>query len=142
MKTHGFLFNRQFGFPYLALQMSCTVVLAGGAMLHHQLGQERHRRSYNNLTNFLLFTPRKIVKTYGFNTLSLQMSWTLFLWTIRIMPGGWSHASPSTWTGTPSSPRIRMTIDLHWAIRCLCRLTILEAPMCMEPNTATTLNYT
>ena len=52
---------------------------------------------------FLLFTRRKIVKTYGFNTLSLQMSWTLFLWTIRIMPGGWSQASPPTRTGTPSS---------------------------------------
>ena len=140
MKTHGFLFNT------LSLQMSSKYSVLmdnpNNARLHHQLWQERYRRSYNNLTNFLLFTPRKIVKTYSFNTLSLQMSWTLFLWTIRIMPGGWSHASPSTWTGTPSSPRIRMTIDLHWAIRCLCRLTILEAPMCMEPNTATTLNYT
>ena len=73
-----------------------------GAKLHHQLGQERHR--HTTIWWFsLLFTLRKIVKTYGFITLSLQMSCTLFLWTIWIMPGGWSQASLSTWTGTPLS---------------------------------------
>ena len=91
---------------------------------------------------FAFYAEKKRENIWFQYTLSLQMSCTLFLWTIRIIPGGWSQASPSTWTGTPSSPRIRMTIDLHWAILCLCRLTILEAPMCMEPNTATTLNYT
>ena len=33
-----------------------------------------------------------------------------FLWIMRIMPGGWTHASPSTWTGTPSSPKRGMNL--------------------------------
>ena len=71
-------------------------------------------------------------------TLSLHISWTLFLCKMRIIPGGCSQASPSTWTGTPSSPKIRITIERHWAIRCLCKFIIRDAPMCIEPKTATT----
>lgn len=39
-------------------------------------------------------------------TRSLVSIWALFLCWILMMPGGWIQASPSTCTGTPSSPRM------------------------------------
>ena len=71
-------------------------------------------------------------------TLSLHINWTLFLWSIRMIPGGCNQASPSTCTGTPSLPSILITMERHCAIRCLCKFMILDAPICIEPNTATT----
>ena len=141
---------KTYGFNTLSLQMSWTLFLwtirimpSGWSHASPPTRTGTTSQVIQQFDEFFAFYAKKNCENIWFlYTLSLQISWTLFLWTIRIMPGGWSQASPSTWTGTPSSPRIRMTIDLHWAIRCLCRLTILEAPMCMEPNTATTLNYT
>lgn len=47
-------------------------------------------------------------------TLSLVSIWALFLCTILMIPGGWTHASPSTCTGTPSSPNIVIFTVRHW----------------------------
>lgn len=85
----------------------------------------------------------------------------LFLCIILIIPGGCSHASPSTCTGTPSEPKVKnlqlimverifylAIIDklpnilictfLHWAIRCLCKFIKREAAIWADPKTATT----
>lgn len=59
-------------------------------------------------------------------TRSLVSIWARFLWMILTMPGGWIQASPSTCTGTPSSPRIVIFTWRHWeaaeqkttAVRC------------------------
>lgn len=53
----------------------------------------------------LLGNLRGTVQKRGF-TLSLVSICARFLWTISTMPGGWTQASPSTCTGTPSSPRM------------------------------------
>lgn len=47
-------------------------------------------------------------------TLSLVSICARFLWTILTMPGGWIQASPSTCTGTPSSPRMVIFTWRHW----------------------------
>lgn len=46
-------------------------------------------------------------------TLSRVRVCALFLWTIQMYPGGWIQASPSTCTGTPSSPRIAIFTVRH-----------------------------
>lgn len=59
-------------------------------------------------------------------TRSLVSIWARFLWMILTMPGGWIQASPSTCTGTPSSPRMVIFTWRHWeaaeqktaAVRC------------------------
>ena len=48
------------------------------------------------------------------STLSRVNIWALFLWTIRIYPGGCNHASPSTCTGTLSSPTMVILTLRHW----------------------------
>lgn len=47
-------------------------------------------------------------------TRSLVSIWARFLWTILTIPGGWIQASPSTCTGTPSSPRMVIFTCRHW----------------------------
>lgn len=49
-------------------------------------------------------------------TLSLVSICARFLWTILTMPGGWIQASPSTCTGTPSSPRMVIFTWRHWNV--------------------------
>lgn len=46
-------------------------------------------------------------------TRSLVSIWALFLCWILMMPGGWIQASPSTCTGTPSSPRMVIFTTRH-----------------------------
>lgn len=50
-----------------------------------------------------------------------------FLCMIRMMPGGWTHASPSTWMGTPSSPKIVIWMLWHWAMRWCCKFIKRDA---------------
>lgn len=47
-------------------------------------------------------------------TLSRVRVWVRFLWMILMYPGGWIQASPSTCTGTPSSPRMVIFTVRHW----------------------------
>lgn len=49
----------------------------------------------------------------AFLTLSLVSVCARFLWIIRMYPGGWIQASPSTCTGTPSSPRMEIFTVRH-----------------------------
>uniref|UniRef100_A0A6B0U9B8 Putative secreted protein n=1 Tax=Ixodes ricinus TaxID=34613 RepID=A0A6B0U9B8_IXORI len=67
-----------------------------------------------------------------------QRVWARFLWTMQMYPGGWTQASPSTCTGTPSSPVMVMRTDRHWAMRWCCRLMTRDAAICTVPKTATT----
>lgn len=46
-------------------------------------------------------------------TRSLVSIWARFLCWILMMPGGWIQASPSTCTGTPSSPRMVIFTTRH-----------------------------
>lgn len=50
--------------------------------------------------------PSGGARARGRLTLSLVSICARFLWTILTMPGGCTQASPSTCTGTPSSPRM------------------------------------
>lgn len=59
-------------------------------------------------------TRWKVKITRPLRTLSLVSIWALFLWTILMIPGGWTQASPSTCTGTPSSPNIVIFTVRHW----------------------------
>ncbi len=47
-------------------------------------------------------------------TWSLVSIWARFLCWILMTPGGWIQASPSTWTGIPSSPRMVIFTVRHW----------------------------
>ncbi len=47
-------------------------------------------------------------------TRSLVSIWARFLCWILMTPGGWIQASPSTWMGTPSSPRMVIFTVRHW----------------------------
>lgn len=47
-------------------------------------------------------------------TLSLVSIWALFLCWILITPGGWIQASPSTWIGIPSSPKMVIFTVRHY----------------------------
>lgn len=72
--------------------------------------------------------------------LDLQSICALFLCMMRTHPGGCNQASPSTCTGTHSSPRMLIWTARHWAMRCFWRLMRREAAICAEPKTATTWN--
>lgn len=67
--------------------------------------------------------------------------WARFLWTICMIPGGWSHGSPSTCTGIGSSPRMTIRTCRHWAIRWFWRRTAFGTRLVatwITPNRATT----
>lgn len=59
-------------------------------------------------------TWQKITVKRLLRTRSLVSIWALFLCTILMIPGGCTHASPSTCTGTPSSPNIVILTVRHW----------------------------
>ena len=68
-----------------------------------------------NAINLDFLTPIQHVKSLlsTTNTLSLVSIWARFLCTMRMYPGGWFQASPSTCTGTPSSPMIEIFTLRH-----------------------------
>lgn len=65
-------------------------------------------------------------------TRSLVSIWALFLCWILMMPGGWIQASPSTCTGTPSSPRMVIFTTRHCGVD-----SPGVASMAAKPSTAT-----
>lgn len=65
------------------------------------------------------------------HTRSLVRVCVRFLWRIRMYPGGWIQASPSTCTGTPSSPRIVIFTVRHCERRTHINKTVTEHCVCV-----------
>lgn len=119
----------------------------------HQTHNVSHRPTTSNTlqnykpfaTELLNIKNKTITTDLNFTNLRLvsrarerQSICALFLWMILTHPGGWSQASPSTCTGTHSSPRILIWTARHCAILCFCRLMRRDAAICADPKTATT----
>lgn len=68
---------------------------------------------------------KSLEECFLLHTLSLVSIWALFLCTILIIPGGCTHASPSTCTGTPSSPNIVIFTVRHWNKTSYFRIQII-----------------
>jgi len=77
---------------------------------HDLLPKPWHGLIYYRCKSFILYKPWNSIRTKCALTLLRHNICIRFLWIMRIMPGGWTHASPSTWTGTPSSPKRGMNL--------------------------------